>query len=35
MVYKEKIIWLLNKIEESKLKDIYNMILYYYLKRGS
>lgn len=35
MVYKKKIIWLLNRIEESRLKDAYNMLLYYYLKSGA
>jgi len=34
MSYKEKIIRLLEMIEESRLKEVYNFIIYFYLKGG-
>lgn len=34
MSYREKIIRLLDKIEESRLKEVYNFIVYFYLKGG-
>lgn len=32
MSYREKIIRLLDRIEESRLKELYNIMIYYYLK---
>lgn len=34
MSYREKIISLLEKFEESRLKEVYNFIVYFYLKNG-
>jgi hypothetical protein len=35
MSYREEINRLLDKFEESRLKELYNFILYFYLKSGA